>query len=129
MVAVVAPLVAVPLTVVIFHLRSMRDQQAARQDDLGRRLDLLDRAAGHLQRHMIELQRDSTTREEWLRESMSARHRLDNLSAAVTRLETEVEIELGRVNVAETSRDGDRAGIAEGERRTTPANTRPPEQG
>ncbi|MBU0717657.1 MAG: hypothetical protein KJ749_05355 [Planctomycetes bacterium] len=91
-VAVLAPLVAVPLTMVIFHLRSMREHQAARQDDFARRLELLDEALACVRQRMMELPRETTTNEEWLRESMAARHHLERLSAAVTRLETELEV-------------------------------------
>ncbi len=39
---VLTPLVAVPLTMITFYLRSLREQQSERQASLSRRLDSLD---------------------------------------------------------------------------------------
>ncbi|MCK4658989.1 MAG: hypothetical protein KAV82_05655 [Phycisphaerae bacterium] len=95
MVAVVAPLVAVPLTVVTFHLRALREQQTSRQDELSRRLEALERSLGTTRQALVEIQRDYTTKEEWLRESMAARHHLERLLSVVTRLETEIDVVRG----------------------------------
>lgn len=94
-VAVVAPLVAVPLTVVVFHLKSMREHQASRQNDLARRIDTLDASVASTRQRLVEVQRDYTTKEEWLRESMASRRHLERLLASVTRLETEIDVVRG----------------------------------
>ncbi len=95
LVAVSAPLVAVPLTVVTFHLRTLREHQTSRQNELARRLEVLEGTVGGAQQTLVEMQRDYTTKEEWLRESMAARHQLEKLLAAVTRLETEIDVVRG----------------------------------
>jgi hypothetical protein len=95
LVAVLAPLVAVPLTVVTFHLKGLREQAAARQDEGSRRLESLEGAVAAARQTLLELQRDYTTKEEWLRESMVARHQLERLLGAVTRLETEIDVVRG----------------------------------
>ena len=94
-VAVAAPLVAVPLTVVTFYLKALREHQVSRQDELARRIEALDASAGAARQALVEVQRDYTTKEEWLRENMAARHHLERLLAAVTRLETEIDVVRG----------------------------------
>lgn len=94
-VAVVAPLVGVPLTVVILHLKALREHHVARQEDLRRRLEALDESMGAVRQALAEVQRDYTTKEEWLRETMAGRHHLERLLAAVTRLETEIDVVRG----------------------------------
>ena len=94
-VAVAAPLVAVPLTVVTFYLKALREHQISRQDELARRIEALDESAGAARQAVVEVQRDYTTKEEWLRENMAARRHLERLLAAVTRLETEIDVVRG----------------------------------
>ena len=94
-VAVAAPLVAVPLTIVTFYLKALREHQVSRQDELARRIEALDASAGAARQALVEVQRDYTTKEEWLRENMAARHHLERLLAAVTRLETEIDVVRG----------------------------------
>ncbi len=95
MVAVVAPLVALPLTVIMFHLKALREHQASRREELARRVDTLDESLGAARRTLVEMQRDYTTKEEWLRESMASRHHLERMLTAVTRLETEISVVRG----------------------------------
>ena len=94
-VAVAAPLVAIPLTMVIFHLRSMREHQTTRQNDLARRVDTLGESVASAGRRLMEVQRDYATKEEWLRESVAARHHIEQLLEAVARLETEIDVVRG----------------------------------
>jgi len=104
MIGVVAPLVAVWLTLVTFHLRTLREHQAARHHELARRIEVLDGAVGSARQALSEMQRDYATKEEWLRESMAARQHLERLVAVVTRLETEIEGRRGRPRYLETQR-------------------------
>ncbi|GJM23589.1 MAG: hypothetical protein DHS20C16_00040 [Phycisphaerae bacterium] len=99
--AVVAPLVGVPLTVMTFYLKGLREQQAGRFSDLAERLS----ATGEELRRAVEdigqIRRDFATKEEWLRETMWARGRIETLSAAVMRAETELESRVGLLATSE----------------------------
>jgi hypothetical protein len=86
--AVAAPLVAVPLTVITFYLRSLREHQLTAQSQLERRVEACENLAAGLQRSLAERDRDFATKEEWLRETMYARRMLDDLREAVARLES-----------------------------------------
>lgn len=88
--SVLAPLVAVPLTVITFYLRSMREHQLTRQQELAQRLDEQRHAWEALQRSMTEFERDYTTKEEWLRECLHARRVLERLTAVTAGLEARV---------------------------------------
>ena len=94
-VAVMAPLVAIPLSVVVFYLKSMHEHQATRQNDLLRRMETLEESAATTRQRLVETQRDYTTKEEWLRESMATRRNVERLLASVTRLETEIDVVRG----------------------------------
>jgi len=86
-IAVMAPLVGVPLTVITFYLRALRDQQVSWHSELLRRFEALDRANADLCRHVDEFERDYTTKEEWLRECLHARRVLENLTETTVRLD------------------------------------------
>ncbi len=99
--AVVAPLVGVPLTVMTFYLKGLREQHAGRFSDLAERVS----ATGEELRRVVEdvgqIRRDFATKEEWLRETMWARGRIETLSAAVMRAETELESQGGLMATSE----------------------------
>lgn len=84
---VLTPLVAVPLTMITFYLRSLRDQQSERQSALSRRLDSLEALTDELRCRMIEFERGYTTKEEWLRELIAARGRIERITEKTIRLE------------------------------------------
>lgn len=84
---IITPLVAVPLTMITFYLRSLREHQATGLTELGRRVDLVQGSAERLQRTQAEFERDYTTKEEWLRETMWARRNLEVLRDTAVRLE------------------------------------------
>ena len=88
---VLTPLVAVPLTVITFYLRALREAQTSFQADLSRRVDALDAASQALHRRLTQFERDYATKEEWLRECMHSRGRLEQLAASAVRLESAVE--------------------------------------
>ncbi len=82
----VTPLAGAMLSVVVFYLRSMREHQLTQHAELVRRLDRVEDETRRLARAVREMERAFATKEEWLRESMSARQRLDALTQAVGKL-------------------------------------------
>ncbi len=88
---VLTPLVAVPLTMITFYLRSLREQQSERQASLSRRLDSLDAHTDDLRSRMTEFERGYATKEEWLRELISARGQLDRLAEKTIRIEAAMQ--------------------------------------
>ena len=91
LVAIVAPLVGVPLTVVMFYLRTIRDHQATRYDDTLRRIDAVECSIRDLATTINDFERDYTTKEEWLRESLHARQQLERLTEMTARVQAELE--------------------------------------
>ena len=88
--AVLTPLVGVPLTAITFYLRALREQQAGKLVELVQRIDRLDELTDTLRQRINEVERDCTTKEEWIRESMLARGERQWLSEAVVGLQTEM---------------------------------------
>lgn len=84
---VLTPLVAVPLTMITFYLRALREQQSERQASLSHRLDALDAHMDDLRGRRAEFERGYATKEEWLRELISARGQLDRIAEKTIRLE------------------------------------------
>jgi len=91
LVAILAPLVGVPLTVVTFYLRAIRDHQATRYADTLQRIDAIEGSIRDLTYNISEFERDYTTKEEWLRESLHARRQLDHLTEMTARVQAEIE--------------------------------------
>jgi hypothetical protein len=87
---ILTPLVAVPLTVITFYLRSLREHQVSRHADLARRVEAAESNLSELRRMLAEFERDYTTKEEWLRECMLARRSLEHLNEAAVRTDTTV---------------------------------------
>jgi hypothetical protein len=85
--AVLGPLVGIPLTVITFYLRSLREQQVAWHAELMRRFESLERSTLELRRHVDEFERDYATKEEWLRECLHARRVMENLTETTVRLD------------------------------------------
>ena len=86
LVAVLVPLVGVPLTIITFHLRGLRDDQVNLAQELRRRMEALDTSAAEARRAMRAFEREYTSKEEWLRECMHIRGRLDHLVETTARL-------------------------------------------
>ena len=117
---ILTPLVAVPLTVITFYLRSLREHQVSWHADLVRRMESA--AAVDLRKMLTEFERDYTTKEEWLREGMMARRTLEQLRETTVRIETTMQsvfpgphsppaAELGQTGVVAPDRRGNtRAG-------------------
>ncbi len=86
--AVLTPLVAVPLTVITFYLRSLREHQLTWHSDLLRRIEAAETITSELRGHLSDFERDYTSKEEWLRESLGARQKIEQLKEATIRIET-----------------------------------------
>ena len=91
LVAIVAPLIGVPLTVVTFYLRAIREHQATRYGDTLQRIEAVEASIRDLTRNITEFERDYTTKEEWLRESLHARRQLEHLTEMTARVQAEIE--------------------------------------
>ena len=110
---VLTPLVAVPLTVITFYLRSIREHQTSWHAQWVRRLESAEASTMELRRTIREFERDYATKEEWLRECMYARRKLEQLGETVVRLVTVVEI------ATERRSDGATRGNAETQKAET----------
>jgi len=85
--SVLAPLVVVPLTVITFYLKSLRDLHRGRHEELADRVRRQDRTLDELRRVISDFERDYTTKEEWLRECLHARHVLERLMVVTAGLD------------------------------------------
>ena len=90
-VAVLTPLFAVPLTLIVFYLRSLREHQTTWHTDSARRVESMESSVADIRRLVAEFERDYTTKEEWLRECMHARRTLEQLTQTTIRIETLLE--------------------------------------
>ena len=86
--AVLTPLVAVPLTVITFYLRSLREHQVTWHVELVRRIEAAEAGLAQARVALGQFERDYTSKEEWLRECMHARRILEQVTAATVRIET-----------------------------------------
>ncbi|MHC5110340.1 MAG: hypothetical protein ACYTHJ_10730 [Planctomycetota bacterium] len=66
LVSVLTPLFAVPMTVIIFFLKSMKEDQREWQDRWMLRLDAIEQQIGQCKAHLERMERKYVTREEWL---------------------------------------------------------------
>ncbi len=104
---VLTPLVAVPLTVITFYLRSIREHQVSWHSECVRRFETGEASAAELRRTVGEFERDYATKEEWLRECMHARRKLEQLGETVVRLETTIAGVVPHVRSEVTGKDGE----------------------
>lgn len=84
----ITSIVAIPLTIFTFYLRSLREQHQSWQRELVRQISIVESAMTVLRKDFSELERDYTNKEEWLRESMYARQSIQQLLESVARIET-----------------------------------------
>ena len=89
---VIAPLVAVPLTIITFYLRSLRDHQLSWHGEFIRRVENVEASIANLRKILCEYERDYTTKEEWLREYMHARRSLEQVTETTVRIETTMQM-------------------------------------
>lgn len=87
LVLVLPPLVAVPLTIITFYLRSLREHQLARHGELVRQVETLADSVSSLRERHREFERDYTTKEEWVRETTQLRHRVETVSDVIARMD------------------------------------------
>ncbi len=97
---VLTPLVAVPLTIITFYLRSLREHQVTWHEAMVRRVEQLEGVVRDLRKLLTEFERDYTTKEEWLRECMHGRRVLEQLMEATVRIETTMHAVLPSVEPA-----------------------------
>jgi chromosome segregation ATPase len=102
LVGVLSPLVGAPLTAITLYLRAIREHQTTAAAEVMHRIENLERSIRDLSRAIAEIERDYTTREEWLRESMHARQQLERLAEAMAKVQAELED--GRGLAAELAR-------------------------
>lgn len=95
LVGVLSPLVGVPLAVITLYLRAIREHQTHAAREIGQRIQAVESGLRDLLRSTTEFEREYTTKEEWVRESMFTRQRLDRLAELMTRVQTELENEHG----------------------------------
>ena len=88
---VLTPLVAVPLTVITFYLRSLREQQVSWHRELSQRVAVVERALTEARKAVDDFERDYTTKEEWLRECMFARRAIEDSRKTSLRLELAIQ--------------------------------------
>jgi hypothetical protein len=106
LVGVLSPLVGAPLVMIALYLRGMREHQTSTLTEITRRIDTIEASMRHLLRRTAEFDREYATKEEWVRESMLARQRLEHLTELVTRIQAELEngqglaAEIGRATAA-----------------------------
>jgi hypothetical protein len=106
MVGVLSPLVGVPLVMITLYLRAIREHQTSTTSEITRRIHVIEASLQHLLQRTGELDREYATKEEWVRESMFTRQRLERLTELVTRIEAEMDngrgvaAEIGRATAA-----------------------------
>lgn len=91
LIAVLAPLIGVPLALITFYLRSLRETQQSWAAEFRRRLAALESALRDLHRADADFARDFTTKEEWLREVLHARRLFERLTERTCRLEARLD--------------------------------------
>lgn len=89
--AVLSPLVGVPLTAITLYLRAIHEHQTAGAAAVMHRIENVEQSIRDLSRGLKEIERDYTTREEWLRESMHARQQLERLTEMTAKVQTQIE--------------------------------------
>jgi hypothetical protein len=106
LVGILSPLVGVPLTAITLYLRAIRDHQTSTMSEVTMRIQKMETAIHDLLRRTADFEREYTTKEEWVRESMLARQQLERLTEMVTRIQSDLEngqgvaVELTRATAA-----------------------------
>lgn len=108
LVGILSPLVGVPLLMITLYLRAIRDHQTSTKAEITQRIQTMEAAIRDLLKSTADFEREYATKEEWVRESLFARQRLEKLTELVTRIEAELEnghgvaAEMGRIATAMT---------------------------
>ena len=110
---VLTPLAAVPLTVITFYLRSLREHQLSWHGELVRRIESVEGGTLELRKVIDEFERDYVTKEEWLRESMYARRMLEQWMETAARMDATLRTVMSSSRVElRAGAEADRAGPA-----------------
>ncbi len=91
MLAVLTPIIGVPLAAITFYLRSLREHLVRGQEQLVRRVEAIERATIDIRRTAAEIERDYTSKDEWLRECMHTRRLLERLIEVTVRLDATMQ--------------------------------------
>lgn len=86
-VALVTSIVGLPLGVLVFFIRYTRRGEAECLTQAHRRLDQVESGLRRLWEETANVRRDGVTKEEWVRESMWTRNRMESMNQALVRLE------------------------------------------
>jgi hypothetical protein len=89
LVAVLAPLVAAPMGLVVLYLKAVHDGLTQRSHELSRQLERCSERLMRLGDELSAVQRNYTTKEEWLRESLLTRQTLEQIRQTLVRLQRE----------------------------------------
>jgi hypothetical protein len=90
-VAVVSPLVGVPLGMITLYLKAIRDHQTTATAELTRRIEAIEGAMRDLLERLAGFEREYTSKEEWVRESMLARQQLERLTEMTAGIQADLE--------------------------------------
>jgi len=101
-VGALSPLVGVPLVAISLYLRALRDYQASGMSEMAHRISAMEGSIRDLLGSTADFEREYATKEEWVREAMLARQKMERLTEMVTRIQAEVES--GQTIAAELSR-------------------------
>ncbi len=102
-VGVLSPLVGAPLVMIALYLRAIREHQTATMAEINHRVQTIEVAIHELIKSTSDFEREYATKEEWVRESMVTRQRLEKLTEMITRIQAELEnghgvaAEMGRI--------------------------------
>jgi hypothetical protein len=91
LVGILAPLVGAPLTLIALYLKSIHQQQAGTHAATSQRIDRVEQSVLRVSEAVNDFERDYTTKEEWLRESLHARRQLERLTEMLARVQSELE--------------------------------------
>jgi len=86
-----APLVGVPLTMIALYLRAIREAQVHHEVADGRRMGVVEADVRRVGERLDEVERNYTTKEEWLRESLHARQQLERLTELMAEVRSQLD--------------------------------------
>ncbi len=88
---ILSALVGLPLTVMVFYLRAMREDQRVSAAEWQRRAERLEADGRRLGAAIQALARTATPRREWRREQAAIRRELGRLTRVLVRLRSELD--------------------------------------
>lgn len=127
LIAVVTSVVGLPLSVLVYFIRHTRRQESQSVAQAHRRLDQYESAVRRLWETVADIRRDGVTKEEWVRESMWFRARLDEMRSVLNKLEA-VDEYIGGLAVSTARMERSVQALGR-ERMTEPTESRDPEIG